>query len=1099
VAFSQVDLTDIVKSFVREGLQQDSLLKELERLPRAQRYFLHSSLEQVLDAYLKQDEHHWAELCRTERGFLSGVLQAGDLAFNAFSRRYQVDLQWRKDHFVDVVVNGCFPLHPLTTCLLATVDLQSSVNPRSVLGFVFKEVDDGKKTAAYSNGAISWVLPVSLVEHFRDMLGDECWRDYSEAIKQAGGPDASSDSRSVLAAMLLQVAGQIPSREVGFAKLIGALAGLSWESTSALLDELTDAGVIRRDTNQALYAFWPAGRTTKAVEDLLANKMQGAQLDDRVLAGINKLLVSEGLLARRPVSVGWGHQDDWQTAQVIVTRQALTEQYLRNMIKATLRWPIDFADRERGLIIWLAADRVEDIEWAEASLSQLLDAVLGKESWPVVVMVPPHPVPDLVDALMRVNALSLFRNSEILEVGQQQYDDVKQRDLEKLRTAWKDFETSCTWFTASSFRAGIIARRPRSPESLLRALYDLAYAEGPREFYTQYKASQTALRSAVSLVVSHLVDNSLDTPRLLEANKVASGLADQYLRDRWGAVTGSLLLKAPLRASQLFPGWAKLDEYFATGGGSRTTREALVVLLNPPYGYDFNTLSLLFATWLGQNRHDLEISDGGRRISVEALSDPNRKPRDFVAFLAQLSVARRDRTELDRKVRQLLKEFDQTTFSEADAQGAILSLSEFVSRDDSDPALVSEANRAIERLKSEVEHHIAYKEAVGKLIEAIRGEKQVSVLCRHLATVGKLPVVRRIEINTLTPEQVRTTVLGRIEEVTEQQCRQRQQLKDLTDYSLNRTYLVQTKQQLEKAGLSAPSRSIDAALAALDAQKSALEEKEKDRQTLAILEAIDAKGSLVRLRDGARKISALTPITSDVKERAAQRVAQIQQEIARLQDFVGGLSRKIDAVTDRMKLHRCREEIVRHQVFFDGAKEAAAINEALARCMNLLSFFSSVEDGRTGSLRDPDDLQSRLAAIACGIEQYGSHISGQQKAWAEGAVAELQARAKDEEEHAVAWFKQCERDSEAGERIGEIHERLKKPPAFLPEEWRDRLSAVNDEISARINKDQALSVEMQFRRIRDCQIRRECLQRLERIAAEMERDESNLRSGRAGA
>ena len=36
---------------------------------------------------------------------------------------------------------GCFPLHPSTTALLSSVELETTSNPRSVLGFVQKHLD----------------------------------------------------------------------------------------------------------------------------------------------------------------------------------------------------------------------------------------------------------------------------------------------------------------------------------------------------------------------------------------------------------------------------------------------------------------------------------------------------------------------------------------------------------------------------------------------------------------------------------------------------------------------------------------------------------------------------------------------------------------------------------------------------------------------------------------------------------------------------------------------------------------------------------------------------------------------------------------------
>ena len=348
---------ELIAQSLLTGDSLQSLITQLNRLPQPQHYQLHSSLEEVLDAYLKQDEGAWRKLMQ-HRSFGSAIGQANDLSYEIFSYRYRDVLSWDLEHFQEVVTAGCYPLHPSTTALLSSVDFETTNNPRSVLGFVHKYLDFIKGTRACEGDKLVWILPITLVDYFREMLGEKPWRDFVDALAQAGGPDAVESQVAVLKAMLLQGAARVPTKGV-YDRVIAHFAGLTHEDASGALQNLAAGGVIRYDASTRVYTFWPAGQGANKVEQAFTTKLKNRVLDQVALDGAVKELRANGLFGDVSVSVRWGHPEDWQAEQILATRRTLTAENLRGLAINRLYWKADGDERLAGFWSGLSRRRLK--------------------------------------------------------------------------------------------------------------------------------------------------------------------------------------------------------------------------------------------------------------------------------------------------------------------------------------------------------------------------------------------------------------------------------------------------------------------------------------------------------------------------------------------------------------------------------------------------------------------------------------------------------------------------------------------------------------------------------------------------------------------
>ena len=402
VAFSQHDPdTAAENAYRRLGHDggRDDIRKELERLPKSERFNLYSSLETVLDSYLRQDDAAWGHLLDSG-GPLQCVEDATDATMRLFSERYDDRVGWGMERVDEVITKGCFPLHPITTALLCSVQFREVAAPRSVLGFVLTKLKDKADQPAIEDDRPNWVYPVELVDWFGEMLADKQYEQYEFACQQAG-PECPEVHGAVLKGMLLNSVAQLKPSVMGYAKVISLLTGNPEEECRAALERLHADGYIRRDEAQKTYVFWPVGGGGVEVERKLKEHVQNARLGWNELCTVNRDWAKTKRLTPIPVDCDFGHAEDWAATQILLTRDFYDSEHLKQVVSKFRATRNGLADAPRGFVIRLVADSDDDVAWFSANAESILDGSLDDDAPPVVVVVPSDPLPGLRSQIIR--------------------------------------------------------------------------------------------------------------------------------------------------------------------------------------------------------------------------------------------------------------------------------------------------------------------------------------------------------------------------------------------------------------------------------------------------------------------------------------------------------------------------------------------------------------------------------------------------------------------------------------------------------------------------------------------------------------------------
>ena len=331
---------------------------------------------------------------------------------------------------------------------------------------------------------------------------------------------------------MLQTAGRVATRGRFTTASLHISQACPWsERPLGELKSLATAGVIRFDPTKTIYTFWPAGKGANKVDQILSEKLNGTTLDSTVLNSVNAQLKAAGLTPDLSVTVPWGHRDDWRAEQILATKHTFTTAELQTLILNKMYWRPDAGGAARGIVVWLVAEDPEEAAYLRDSAVSVLGAAFPNQDLPVLLMKPSAAQPEFARQLLRLHGLNTFSSGEIAEVGKEQYSALLELTIEGLKKhGFKDLAEGAEQEVAVSFRGRIKSARINEVDAVLAELFKMAYRKGPRRWFDQYKQSSTRLKNSTSRVISHLLGNSLNTPKIFDADSLAKDIAQQQVK-----------------------------------------------------------------------------------------------------------------------------------------------------------------------------------------------------------------------------------------------------------------------------------------------------------------------------------------------------------------------------------------------------------------------------------------------------------------------------------------------------------------------------------------------------------------------------------------
>lgn len=1103
LAFAQQDPVTIAQNVlaVSTTAQRESLLKELSRIPK--QFILYSLMESVIDSYLIQPNDVW-QMFSQDSSVSLPLSQATNIALDQFKDRYD-KIGWTSiETFVEKVTKGCFPLHPITTALLCSVQFQQSVTasgtPRNILGFILEKLDQLADKPVLIGKRMNWILPIDLVDYFGERLPAERYQAYKLAIQRINADDEDSEysageQNDIIKALLLQEIAKLKARDEDQLDLIASMVGMSPSDAKKCLRSLSDAKVIGWDQGvRKSYSLWSTTFNPYKLDQILEQKLGNISLDWNDL-----LTFSKNELDAIPVSIPWGNQGDWQAPEYIIDTENFTPQTLMDLAS---RFRLDsrgsLQEGDRGKVIWLIARNEDEVNgYIQNAQKTLDDAQPNSSPLPVILMLPLHPNYGVLDALRRKKALDLFNATEKEEAGEDAYRLRCTQETTGVRTSisllrggenYRDLPHRIShYIVPSPYRAQTQQLGQVNLLQLLDELYKAAYPFSPPDFF-QYPLTNRAFRSVVQTIATDLLHNDsnslIGTIRRSNARDVVV-----LLQQKWQILSSDYRVRIP-ENSRIAQAWEFLEQYFPASGQENTVRTVLLELMNPPYGYDYNTATLIFSIWFGFNVHDLQISAKGELINAKAFDGWIEKGvKEFLVALCMenVSLARRDATSVEKEVKDTLLNIKNGAFSISEAQNAIAILADFVANDRNDAHIIEEAQQGIDRLKTGLKLVQEYEERTQKTLTVIANEKRVKLLFEQLQVLGNLTESTLVLSNALSVSDLRTKLMGRMEDAVKEQCASLENLRDIADLTYNRSQLDILREDISKAGLSTLTGMVDEAIQTLAAKGDQLRDKAQETKLQNYIKSLNPTVSLQNLLNYRTNLVEITNAASETMKLRSQQLAIIDDEISKLENFASRAEKDLENAEWRDGFEKFQQKLYQYNARYEGTKYHNVFKKLLERAAEIRKFYEEImfiTERKFESVEVARETKRLLNSIG---RKYLTVIGEPQRVWIEKAQSILDDNIARKERDALNWFNEQEAQFEPilnYSQLRDLRNRLEKPPSFYPEKEKNHIEDLIILIDKRLDENVVQQIETYFMSIKDEEVRRQCIARLQTFLEE---------------
>lgn len=1037
----------------------EELIKELNRIPESNRHRMQTMLEDVLGGVLKTDDKAWEKFLKDPRVGIT-VSDAADTALALFAERYgPKQLNWNLPTIMEKVAKQCFPLHPLTTAFLASVTLHSSGTVRSVLGFIQDEngyvMPRFKETALTEDGQPNWVLPTRLVDYFGEALDEDKYKSFKNVIK----PDLTEQQQTVLKAMLLLDVAELPTKNAGgYIAVIANLTGLEEAEAKRTLQTLEDQHYIRYDSANKTYSFWVGSNDALDLDRLLNEEIQHREQNKKIgqlfetftggTNAVNKLPLTQ----MNPVAVSWGHPDDWAAQEILVPVSGLNQSLL-TALRTKYAVEIDRAPDARGVVVLVVPKTQKEASEATEKINQLLSFSEKDKTAPILFLVPHEAQGELHNNLLKLALLSdpLFKSQAQSKVGLSAINEMWQSLGNKATKSLNAIRQNSVIVLPPNITSAWSARsKPNMANRVgeaLKVVYDLAYPHHPDGFFPQYKQSNNNLAKATVDVIYELLDNSLDQVKWSANAKVPLEVVKVLQKD-WKVVSPQQQVMEP-EFTKVKVAWDRFEGTFSPKIRSAYADAVLLELLQPPYGYDQNTLALLFAAWIGRNRDAIALSGVGKLSRPVAGSKDIafKNPGVFLKAMSAVQIHRKDMDGEKAKVAGVLSQLKDGVFTQAEAKRSLLTLQEFRENNPRyDADYLEQLEVAAGKLQKGLENQAAYEKAVetfeAKLSQA-KGVAQIKPLADSLKGFPGLSVVKTDKSSV---EQLQEQLIRHVNNLTNSEIKQYTQLRDIGQYSLHVAALKSLANALYQLSLPDLKAQAEVGLQTLAQAKEALEANQAEAAEVSVVNSISVAGGLAALRASLDALRQLDPKSDKAYDLSEKKYAQIKNAIAQLEEQLPHWKQALDDTLDTKSAEQLSKTLLTQSSKYEGTPEAEQMVSLQAHADSLNTYFKTL--GSPFALRDPQDVDNRHIALKGLADEYQSVLNPSQQAKLDEALTALEQQRLAKEDEASLWLKARQERFTSGEIKG-LEKELDSPPRFLSDAGREALSELRSALHAK--------------------------------------------------
>jgi hypothetical protein len=923
VAFIQREIGEAVKSYE----VQDDFRKWAERFPPETRFWLESSLEQVIQGLLTKNRPVWNEFALDH---MPRIDKEAEAAWRILPYYQNKPEQWTQNKFISTVGVGAFPLHPLTTGLLC--NLTFTQGARTIIEVVNTAVENKADDAAVlPSGKLNLVLPTFLVEEFAvnfDQQEDR-YNLYTHAREKLGANAPSKLYEILKALFLFEVGGLKRFENQSHASVLAHLCGVPEDDVADALKELDEEyGVIRFAPARREYEFSGIGTSKNEIREQIKRQISGQRVASLAtkLEGLNML---EGVKLEDSEAVKYKSDhglegEDWRLKPRLLDVSKLNPETVKRVTEEG-----QASSEARGTVIYVVSSDSAELEEAQEQATRILDKLrIGDNPYPTVLAIPSSPAVGIEQEILIYEVLVNWNQGQKERFGEAYGDAIK----DCKRRLKESFEAHLRHESLRYYTASIVAQRLKNNEThhldlIASKLFEesFPYRVPARSHFM--RMSSTRGNSIVADVARRLLVNDIDFGELATESKnlISHVLVDGP--DKWGVLTARHRLQEPTD-SRVKEAWKVLD------GAVLEDRPVTFAHLNArlqsiPYGHDDYTLTLLYASWVGIHKNELRFhgsiagSNTQRPLSISEFRDQLRKAKDFIKWLNERTITiQRPGRITKRRATDYLRNVEGVSDFEK-AKKLLDKLDEILADLATDDDLRANIVERAQKLQAEVTNVAGHIKEIQSFRSGAEKTDSVMTLLRIVKNFPKKP-----QTQLQYDESVYSDALHFIENKIESEVNKQtlQPLGRIENHESLRNKIKEIGTALRQSGRQ-------------DLEKlcvTALERVEEEYKALKVLAEIEGfkpnDANLAANRKQATYIeellaSKLTQAADSTRQRIERHLQGMNKRIASLADWINSLPQRVERAANLENITQQRDDLIARERDYEQTPEAELLLE----------------------------------------------------------------------------------------------------------------------------------------------------------------------------
>ncbi|MEK4718449.1 hypothetical protein NST66_12815 [Priestia sp. FSL W8-0524] len=619
VGFIQSDL----KSYLTRVDRSSNINRYVGRYEASEKIHLSSNLETIFANLIERtDTKAFKELIEDKLSRENEMLKWKEFheKLLAWLPSAQESSVWNDyNYFKKVVLEGIYPLHPMTTWMLS--NLSSWLQQRSSLTFLDKQIENFGNVNLHSFGDLPFIPATSIIQSdfFQELLAaEQDERKQSEycilynQILIKYGDKLDERQKSVLAANLILRIGRFRTKSSQDVRLALVYAsGLTEKQVeTALLALENEFGVVSFDDIANVYDFVADATGINDFKRLIQRKKTKIGLDLKLVfeSTVKELLRLENIetsFAQRNFVVS----NEWKYTQHLVHFDEVNNAFLltlKNEWKSFTK-----PEQLKGKVIWLYVPKSVDEDKLK-SVQRLLHK-LNFEKIPILFFILDDREEAFYNAILDYQISKLFSEEEKLKYARFIPDYVSKSEM-LLKDKFNSLASQRISITDNGIEK-ISDRLNKYTEAQFDRLYpDLIpfpYTGFALKSLTKPKQGLSRIARLVLSGMNYQIIHSETTDM---KNRIEEVLFDGKA-GTWGVLNNSYQLISPtnIKVRKIFNNFDKMLEE----SGSIKIAEIFDEYQKPPYGLNDYSLALLIAVYLAQRKIETRVNIEGNRLRLE--------------------------------------------------------------------------------------------------------------------------------------------------------------------------------------------------------------------------------------------------------------------------------------------------------------------------------------------------------------------------------------------------------------------------------------------------------------------------------------------------